>query len=109
MLRWNSGLGGAHGSPKTRDDLSGLCLVQRVALAERASQHPLLCCGTPHERCYETCNQNQEGRPAAECERLTQCEHGKAEIDGVAYKAIGTGRDKPRGLLCNGHEAPSRT
>jgi len=37
-------------SEKTRNDHLGLRLVEGVALAERGSQHLLLCGGAPHER-----------------------------------------------------------
>jgi hypothetical protein len=100
---------GAHGSEKTRDDHPGLGLGQGVALAERGHQQLLLCRGAPHECWHNPGKQNQERRPTGKCERLAQSDHGKSEINGVADKAIGTGRDEAGGPVCDGDEAPCRS
>jgi hypothetical protein len=97
---------GEQGSEKMRYDHLGLRSVEGVALAERGSQQLLLCGGAPYERWNNSGKQNQEGRPASKCERLSQREHGKAEIDRVADMAIGTGRDEARDLVCDGDKAP---
>src|SRR6266540_3012758 len=99
----------SRGSEKSGNDHLGLLSVAGVALAERSSQKLLLCGGAPHERWNISGKHNQEGGPAGESERLADGEHGEAEIDGVADKPIGTGRDEARRLIRDGDKAPCGT